>query len=75
MSIIKPMGIYSLEVLDCGCKLKRYCSGVTVIDSEDRNLQCTNPKHIDFKEYECRVCGEKFDGKTPLQEHRWSHAV
>ena len=75
MSNVKPMGIYSLEVLECGCKLKRYISGLNVIDSDDRNSQCTNPKHKNFKEHECRVCGEQFKGKKPLSEHRWSHAI
>ncbi len=70
----KFKGIRSDEILDCGCKLKRYISGLNVIDPEDHNLQCTNPRHMGFKEYECRVCCKKFTC-TQLKKHRWSHAI
>jgi len=68
-------GIRSDEILDCGCKLKRYISGLNVIDPEDKSSKCENPNHTGFKEYECRVCGEGFRGKRPLRKHRWSHAI
>ena len=68
-------GIRSDEILDCGCKLKRYISGLNVIDPEDYNLQCTILQHKRFKEYQCRVCGEKFKGQRPLKKHRWSHTI
>jgi len=71
----KFKGIRSDEILDCGCKLKRYISGLNVIDFEDKNSKCENPNHAGFKEYECRVCSEKFQGKNTLRKHRWSHAI
>lgn len=73
MGKVKFKGIRSEEILDCGCILKRYISGLNVIDTEDNNPQCT--KHIGFKEYECRSCGKKFQGKKPLKQHRWEHAL
>lgn len=71
----KFKGICSDEILDCGCKLKRYISGLNVIDPDDVGSNCSNLKHRGFKEHECRVCGEKFKGQRPLKKHKWSHAI
>ncbi len=73
MSEVKFKGIRSEEILDCGCTLKRYISGLNVIDLEDNHPQCT--KHRGFKEYECRSCGEKLQSKKLLKKHRWGHAL
>lgn len=75
MGEVKFMGLHSLEVLDCGCKLRRYSSGLNVIDTENRSSKCKNPTHRGFKEYQCRVCNKKFQGQKSLREHRWSHAI
>jgi len=50
---------------------------LNVIDPESRGSQCDNPKHKNFKEYECRSkgCGQKFEGKQAMEKHRWSHAI
>jgi len=71
------MGIRSDELLDCGCKLKRYISGLNVIDSVDVGSNCKISSHQGFKEYECRVkyCGLKFSSKNQMKEHRWGHAI
>jgi len=73
MSKVKSKGIRSEEILDCGCTLKRYISGLNVIDLEGNNSQCT--KHRGFKEYECRSCGKKFQEQKLLKKHRWEHAL
>lgn len=69
MMAVKFMGLYSLEVLPCGCSLKRYISGLNVIDEP----KCK--AHVGFKEYQCRSCNKQFPTKNDLKAHRWSHAI
>lgn len=71
MGRVKFVGIRSEEVLDCGCILKRYISGLNVIDDP----VCKELAHEHFKEHECRTCGEKFSSHNLLKKHRWTHAI
>lgn len=68
-----PQGLHTIQTLECGCKLKKYHSGVNVIDPEDRDRECK--QHNDFKEFQCRVCGLLFPGKLSLKNHKWTHAI
>ena len=62
----RPMGIYSLELRECGCEIKRYSGGrVNTIGCKD---------HRNIIEYVCPICEKKYKKKQLLKECRWSHA-
>ncbi len=66
---VKRMGIHSEEILKCGCMIKRYISGLNIID----NPQCDT--HHDLKQYQCRSCNKFFNTHVALKKHRWGHAI
>lgn len=59
------VGIYGLEVLECGCKIKHYAGGLTVRSG------CK--KHQSKVLYVCRSCGKSMM-KKELKKHKWTHA-
>jgi len=63
----KPKGLHSLEIKDCGCRIKRYTGGRVML------MGCRN--HDSFTKYVCPVCGKKYSKKPQLIECRWSHAI
>jgi len=63
------MGIYGLEFLNCGCKIKHYKGGKTITYTHHScNL------HVNEITYVCIVC-KKSMLKKQLKDHRWSHAI
>ena len=54
-SDLKPMGLYSLEEKNCGCKVKRYSGGKVV------TIGCM--KHETVLEYVCPICEKKHNKK------------
>jgi len=75
MGEVKFQGIFSIETLYCGCKLKRFISGLNVIDPQDRSPTCENPKHRGYKTYTCRTCNKNISSHGEMKKHRWSHAI
>ena len=63
----KPMGLYSLEEKECGCKIKRYTGGRVLI------VGCKN--HESSTEYVCPTCKKKHQSKQLLRKCKWSHAL
>jgi len=61
----KFRGIYSLEIKDCGCKIRRYSGGRVI------TIGCN--AHSDRNEYICPICGKK-QSKKQLKTCKWSHA-
>ena len=49
---LKSMGLYSLELKDCGCKIKRFTGGKVV------TIGCKN--HQNSLEYVCPICEKTF---------------
>jgi len=68
-SKMKLKGIYGLEELECGCKIKHYRGGKTVTY---KNSKCN--VHVAGVNFVCIVCEKSFS-KIQLKEHRWSHAI
>jgi len=70
---LKFMGIYSLEILVCGCKIKRYHGGKQVL------IGCKIHETSNNVSFVCGVCGKSFGeknkGKKLLKDHQWEHAI
>ena len=68
----RRMGIYALELKECGCRVKEYIGGKVVIEA------CK--EHVKKIYYQCPSCGKRFDGKSgkgksAMKECAWSHAI
>jgi hypothetical protein len=74
----KRVGIYSLLIKDCGCKVKSYVGGKVVIEG------CNNGHETEVF-HKCPSCGKIFhgkrgkgrynnNGKTEMKACAWSHA-
>ena len=71
--LIKFQGIYGVEILNCGCQIKRYGLGGKVIIVGF--AKCTNLIKCRTKiKFVCGICGLNFS-KKKLKEHQWNHAI
>ncbi len=62
----KLMGIYSSEILDCGCEIHKYLGGIQI------HSGCNI--HRFRKLFVCQVCDKQLKNKIKLKEHKWTHA-
>lgn len=71
MGIQINRGLYSSEILDCGCEIKRYgLGGKTILVASTR---CTNEiKCVSKITHECGKCG-LVTSKQGLKKHQWEH--
>lgn len=60
------MGIYGLESLECGCKIRHYSGGMTIREG------CNN--HKTTTTWICSICNQEFTKKR-MRKHRWEHAL
>ena len=60
-------GIFSLEVLDCGCKIKRYVGGKQI------TIGCND--HETTVAFVCPSCGKACKNKKASKDCAWSHAL
>ncbi|MBI5697867.1 MAG: hypothetical protein HZC29_05155 [Thaumarchaeota archaeon] len=69
----KPMGLYGLEDLNCGCSVKHYTGGLVKLQPD---IRCTNePKHTVIKiQWICPTCNKEFPTKKTLRKHKEVHA-
>lgn len=63
-------GIYSLEILNCKCKIKRYRGGKCILE---RDLTC-EIHLLNKRWFVCPKCGIK-GSKKFTKNHQWEHAV
>lgn len=63
----KPMGLHSLEQKDCGCEIRRYTGGKTIVNG------CK--QHKNSTVFVCPVCSKEYSNKQELKKCRWSHAL
>ena len=61
-------GIYSLEVLDCGCQIKRYTRSKTI------TIGCSLHPGIK-RQWICHKCNSEFSSEKGLKDHQWEHAI
>jgi len=62
----KLMGIYSSEILECGCEIRKYLGGIQIQSGCDI--------HRNRKLFVCPICDKILKNKKILKEHKWTHA-
>lgn len=65
------VGIHSEEKLPCGCILKRWISGLNVIDDP----ACEYHRHNRYRKYICGICGKETQGLGTMRQHKKEHAI
>lgn len=65
---MKCCGIYGKEELKCGCIMKLYKGGKTIIEAE----KCIED-HQTYFYFKCTVCNKQMSERD-LKDHRWVHS-